>query len=61
MLEAELPHFSAHMDHSPPTKVGRSQAHGIMEKRMRRELLPRAPEVSVVTHTIYASEPDQSR
>ncbi|KAF8610506.1 hypothetical protein BDV93DRAFT_601505 [Ceratobasidium sp. AG-I] len=48
------------MDHSSPTKVGRSQLHGILEKRMKRELLPREPQVSVVTQTIYASSTSTS-
>ncbi|KAG9126553.1 hypothetical protein FRC07_003007 [Ceratobasidium sp. 392] len=41
------------MSHSDPTKVGRR--HGVVGNRMERMILPRAPQVSVVTRTIYAS------
>ncbi|CAE6418473.1 hypothetical protein RSOLAG1IB_00943 [Rhizoctonia solani AG-1 IB] len=44
-----------HVNGSSPTKV-----HGSQTKRMRRELLPRVPQVSVVTQTITASSTSTS-
>lgn len=44
-----------HADHSSPTKVRRSGA-----MKMRREVYPREPQVSVVTRTIYASSTSTS-
>jgi hypothetical protein len=58
MCKARLTLFSTLLNefcivaHINSTKVG----HGLMAKRMRRELLAREPQVSVVTQTIYASE-----